>query len=448
MDRTSGSSIRGPRASAVSRRDFLRIASGVFGGAAAASILAACAPGAASAPAATSAPAAPASQPQAPTAAATGGQVIKIGAPFPLTGPWAENGNNSLHGVQFAVDAINAAGGIKSMGGAKLQVVSGDVQNDAALAASVTRKLIEVDKVAALIGCYLSSFTLTASTEAEKGKVPMITNSFVDNLTTRGYKYLFQPPAKASMMGTAAVTYLKAAADGAGVKLTKAANISSDDANSQAQARTIGDLAGKNGIQQLYLDFFTAGLTDASSIVNKVKSSGADVLFIGGPTPDEILIVRTLRAMGWNKPVIGSGGGGIPTPAFGEALKQAADGVFGIVAWNWDMPYSGMKELNTAYTAKFKDPFTPQESGETYAFVNMISDALEATKSADPTKIRDYLSSTTFDKVPASLMPGGAVKFDETGFNIKAVSLMIEWKGGLPHGVWPADIRAMPAFFG
>lgn len=437
MDRTSGSSARGPRADAVSRRDFLRIASGLIGGAAAASVIAACAPAAAPAPA---------SQPQAP-AAGTGGQVVKIGAPFPLTGPWAENGNNSLHGVQLAVDKINADGGIKSMGGAKLEIVPGDVQNDAALAASVTRRLVEVDKVAALIGCYLSSFTLTASTESEKAGVPMITNSFVDTLTTRGYKFLFQPPAKAAMMGSAAVTYLKAAADASGIKLTKAANVASDDANTQAQAKAIGDLAGQNGIQQLFLEYFSAGMTDASSIVNKVRSSDADVLFIGGPTPDEILIIRSLRALGWNKPVIGSGGGGILTPAFGEALKQAADGVFGIAAWNWDMPYSGLKELNTEFTQRFKDPFTPQESGETYAFTYMIREALEATKSADPAKIRDYLSATTFDKVPASLMPGGAVKFDETGYNVKSVPVMIEWKDGVPHGVWPAEVRAMPAFF-
>jgi branched-chain amino acid transport system substrate-binding protein len=410
----------------INRREFLRRTGGLVGGAAAASILAG---------------------PQSASAGAAAGPVIKLGAVFPLTGPWAENGTNSLHGIQLAVEDVNAQGGIKSMGGTRLEVVPGDCQADPALAASVTRRLIGVDKVVTLFGCYLSSYTLTASTEAEKAGVPMFTNSFLDTLTERGYKYFFQLPAKASAMGTAAVSYFKEAAETSGLKPKMFANISDDNANTQKQARTISEIAAKYGFEQLFLDFYTGGITDASAIVNKVRSSKAEFMFINGPTPDVILIVRTLRNVGWKKPIIGTGGGGSLTRGYGDALKKSADGSFGIGAWNWDLPYPRMKEINEVFTKRFKEPFIPQEAGEMYAAVWIVKEALENVKAADPEKIRNYVAATTFKEPPASLMPGNVIKFDQTGWNVNSIPIMIEWKDSMPYTVWPSQVRSRPAFF-
>ncbi len=426
MDRTVDHSLKAYSRGQISRRVFLQLASGLVGGAAAASML---------------------GMPPRTAAAAASGPVIKLGAVFPLTGPWAENGTNSLHGVQLAVEHVNAQGGIKSMGGARLEVVQGDCQADPALAASVTRRLVGVDKVTALFGCYLSSYTLTASTEAEKAGIPMFTNSFLDTLTERGYKYFFQLPAKATAMGTAAVSYFKEAAEASGLKPKMFANVSDDNANTQKQARTISEIATKYGFQQLFLDFYTGGITDASAIVNKVRSSKADFMFINGPTPDVILIVRTLRNVGWKKPIIGTGGGGSLTRGYGEALKKDADGSFGIGAWNWDLPYPRMKEINGEFTKRFNEPFIPQEAGEMYAAVWIVKEALENVKAADPEKIRNYVAATTFKEPPASLMPGNVIKFDQTGWNVNSIPIMIEWKDSMPYTVWPSQVRSRPAFF-
>ena len=410
----------------LNRREFLRRAGEVAGGVAAASIL---------------------GRPQKAGAAAAAGPVVKLGAVFPLTGPWAEEGNNSFHGLQLAVEHINAQGGITAMGGAKLEIVPGDCQADPALAASVTRRLTGMDKVVALFGCYLSSYTLTASTEAEKAGVPMLSNSFLDDLTARGYKYFFQLPAKASAMGTASVAYFKEAAEASGLKPKLFATVSDDNAMSQKAARTVSEQATKYGFEQLFLDFYTGGITDASALVNKVRSSKAEFMFINGPTPDTILITRTLRNVGWKKPIIGTGGGGPMTRAFGEILKQEANGVFGIGAWGWDFPYPGMKEMNEQFTKRFNQTFIPQEAGEMYLAGWIVKQALENVKAADPEKIRNYLAATTFNEPPASLMPNNVIKFDATGWNIHSVPIMVEWRDSLPHTVWPAQVRAMQAFF-
>jgi branched-chain amino acid transport system substrate-binding protein len=444
MDPKVRSLVNEYQAGRISRRDFMRVAGGLIGGVAAASVLAAC--GTTPAPA-TQAPQAQATQAQ-PTSPPASAQVIRIGSPHPLTGPWAENGTNGAWGVEMAVDDINAQGGIKSMGGAMLELVKGDTQNDPALAASATRRLIENDKVVALIGCYLSSLTLTASTEAEKAGIPMLSESFLDDLTARGYKYFFQPPAKASMMGSSAASYFKEASQAAGLNLVKVANISDDNANTQKQAQTITEQATSLGYDQLFLEYWTAGLTDASAIVNKVRTSDADLCFINGPTPDVILIVRTLRSLGWNKPIVGTGGGGILNKGFGEALGNACDGVFGIAAWSWDMPYPGLSDIATAFEQRYDEPFLQQETGECYVMTWMVKEALEAVGEANPTKIRDYLASAVFKTAPACLMPGNVVEFDDTGWNINSFPVMIEWKDVKPHAVWPEEVRAMDPFFG
>jgi branched-chain amino acid transport system substrate-binding protein len=413
------------RRNGITRRAFLQGTGGLVGGVAAGSIL---------------------GHPKRAGAAAAAAP-IKLGAVFPLTGAWAEEGTNSFHGLQLAVEHINAQGGIKAMSGAKLEIVPGDCQSDPALAASVTRRLTSMDKVVALFGCYLSSFTLTASTEAEKAGVPMLSNSFLDELTSRGYKYFFQLPAKGSGMGTAAVAYFKEAAAASGLKPKLFATVTDDNANTQKMARTISEVAGGYGFEQLFLEFFTGGITDASAIVNKVRSSKAEFIFFNAPTQDAILIVRTLRNTGWKKPIVGTGGGGPMTRAFGEILKQSADGVFGIGAWGWDFPYPKTKEINEAFVKRFNQTFMPQEAGEMYCAGWIVKQALENVKAADPEKIRNYVAAATFNEPPASLMPNNLIKFDGTGWNVHSVPIMIEWKDGLPRTVWPSQVRAMNAFF-
>src|SRR5512138_2530155 len=93
----------------IDRREFLRRTGGLAGGVVAAGLLGA---------------------PRGASAGTPAGPVVKLGAVFPLTGPWAENGTNSLHGIQLAVEHVNAQGGIKAMGGAQLQVIPGDCQAD------------------------------------------------------------------------------------------------------------------------------------------------------------------------------------------------------------------------------------------------------------------------------------------------------------------------------
>ena len=85
--------------------------------------------------------------------AGASGNTINIGLPYPLTGAWADGGQNALNGAMLAIEDINAAGGIESLDGQHLRGIKADTSSDdPGQAATVTRRLIEQENVSALIG--------------------------------------------------------------------------------------------------------------------------------------------------------------------------------------------------------------------------------------------------------------------------------------------------------
>ena len=111
---------------------------------------------------------------------------VKIGLVHPVTGAVAEGGQRCRQGGQAAVEDINAAGGIKAMGGAKLEALLGDAQGRPEIAASLVDQMIE-QGAAAFTGCYTSPLVLAASQAAAKTGTPFAVDSGVaDSITTRG----------------------------------------------------------------------------------------------------------------------------------------------------------------------------------------------------------------------------------------------------------------------
>jgi branched-chain amino acid transport system substrate-binding protein len=377
------------------------------------------------------------------------GKAVKIGAPMPLTGAYAEQGINSLHGVELAVGAINAAGGIKSMGGATIELVSGDTgTTDPNQAASVVRRLVEGGCVA-LVGCYLSNLTLQGSTAAERAQVPMLTQSFTDAITSRGYKYIFQLPPKSSHFGSATVQYLTELAKGHGAAKKRTANVYPSDAAGKAAGEVIAkDIPPTGAFELVVNEMYPFGLNDASTLAAKVASAKSQLVITGGNLADMTLLVRAFRAAGYDGPIVTQGGGAPLGKAFGQTLGKNAEGVIALAAWAWDMKYPGTADINKAFTSKYQEPFMPQEAGECYVATFIIRDALEKTASAEPSKIRDAISSMEFTKGPASLMPGGKVKFDATGMNQHVYPLAEQWQGGILKTIWPASDQIVKPIFG
>ena len=137
---------------------------------------------------------------------------VNIGALYPTTGSMAQIGVGCVAAAKLAVEMVNDAGGIKSLGGAKLNLILSDVQSDTTVTRTETDRLITENKLSAIHGCFASALTLIASEVAERAKVPLITGSSSDQLN-KGRTYTFTPFARASQFARAQLQMAKLVSD-------------------------------------------------------------------------------------------------------------------------------------------------------------------------------------------------------------------------------------------
>src|SRR5262245_14123072 len=117
---------------------------------------------------------------------------VKIGLIAPISGPWARQGDLMLKGANLAIDDINKQGGIMVLGGAKLKLIIFDAGDSVEKAKNASQRMIaqEPDLVGAT-GAWLSSFTLGVTEVTERAELPVVTLSYSDQITERGFKYVF-----------------------------------------------------------------------------------------------------------------------------------------------------------------------------------------------------------------------------------------------------------------
>src|ERR1700730_6797452 len=127
---------------------------------------------------------------------------INIGALYPNTGSMAQIRGGCVAAAKLAAEMVNDAGGIKSLGGAKLNLIISDVQSDTTVTRTETDRLITGNKLSAIHGCFASALTLIASEVAERAKVPLLTGSSSDQLNKRRH-YTFTPFSRASQFALA-----------------------------------------------------------------------------------------------------------------------------------------------------------------------------------------------------------------------------------------------------
>jgi len=137
---------------------------------------------------------------------------VNIGALYPTTGSMAQIGVGCVAAAKLAAEMVNEAGGIKSLGGAKINLIISDVQSDTTVTRTETDRLITSNKLSAIHGCFASALTLIASEVAERAKVPIITGSSSDQLN-KERTHTFTPFARASQFAQAQLQMSKLVGD-------------------------------------------------------------------------------------------------------------------------------------------------------------------------------------------------------------------------------------------
>ncbi|HVY43755.1 MAG TPA: ABC transporter substrate-binding protein [Hyphomicrobiaceae bacterium] len=366
---------------------------------------------------------------------------VKIGMIAPLSGPWARQGELMKMGGDLAVKHINAQGGIKALGGAKLQLLTFDAGDSAEKAKNAAQRMIaqEPDLVAAS-GAWLSSFTLAVSEVTERAELPLLTLSYSDQITARGFKHIFQTSPTGGTQATVATpTLVDLALKATGKKPSTVAIVMDNTAAPVSFAKPMREGGLENlGLKLVVDEIFTPPLADATSMIQKVRSARPDILMLLATNiPDDKLLLEKLNEFGLGKgrlPVIGNGAH-IGAPELLKTIgKDLMEGVMFIVA-NW--PSKGQEAIVADFKKETGEPWMTQDSLCTYGDVWIMKEALEMAGKADRRAVSEAIHKLDTTEGPAKFFPGGRVKFLENGRRDGAVFVIAQWQNGEPITVYP-----------
>jgi branched-chain amino acid transport system substrate-binding protein len=359
---------------------------------------------------------------------------VNIGALYPTTGSFAQIGQGCVNAAKLAVQMVNDAGGIKSLGGAKLNLIVSDVQSDTTVTRTETDRLISGNKLSAIHGCFASALTLIASEVAERAKVPLLTGSSSDQLN-KGRHYTFTPFARASQFAQAQLQMAKLVSE-----QPKVAVLFENTAFGTSTSNGLREQAAGEGAEIVLFEPYSAGLTDASPLINKVKSSGANMLFPVSYLNDLILIIRGIKQVDL-KIAVNGGSGGFVIPDFYKNVGDLAEGLLGVAHWNHDINTDAQR-VNAVFQKQYGE-FLFEYAGGLVAQTFMIADALERAGSPDAEKVRDAIAALDVSQGYAAMCPGGRVKFGPDGKNIYAHPVGVQWQHADLATVFPKeDARA------
>jgi branched-chain amino acid transport system substrate-binding protein len=376
------------------------------------------------------------------------GKPVKIAIIVPLSGPWARQGSLVKFGAETAVAEINAGGGIKAMGGAKLELVAIDAGDSAEKAKNAAQRLIAQEpEVVGGMGAWLSTFTLAITEVTERAQLPWLTLSYADTITSRGFKYVFQssmPAGRQSVETLPTVLDLAKAATG---KVPQSVGIIGDNTASPVaflKPMREGGLA-KAGLKVLMDETYTPPLADATPLIQKVRSTRPDFLFFISTTISDVKLglekMNEFRLAKGVVPVIANGAHmGAP-----EVLKNVpADLIEGLMfsVANWGM--KGHEEIEALYKKQSGEPWITQDGLAGYGHTWTLKEGLERAGVADKVKVNEEIHKLDLTKGRAADTFPGGVKFDEAGHRINAPVCIVQWQNGKPLTVYPTD-RAVAA---
>ncbi len=364
---------------------------------------------------------------------------VSVGLIAPMSGIYARPGQVMRMGAEMAVKDINDQGGIKALGGARLKLVvvdSGDTTEKAKSAAQ--RMVADYPDLVAGTGAYLSSFTLAVTEVTERAKLPMLTLSYSDQITSRGFKYIFQTSATAGRQADIALPMILDLAEKASGKRPKTVAILTDNtAASLSSVKAMKDgLLAKNKLELVVDETFTPPLSDASSLIQRVRSRRPDlVFFLPTVISDAKLILEKMNETNVHIPVISFGIAIAEPDVLNTVSPQLINGVMSAVA-NWGA--KGQEALIKRMKDEYKEPWMTQNGISTYGDMWIIKAALEKAGKADRESVAQAMHALDEGKTP--YFPGGELKFDEAGHRVGATLTVIQWQNGVPVTVFPEDV--------
>lgn len=364
---------------------------------------------------------------------------VEIAVVTPTSGAYAQSGTLMLNGMELARDEINAAGGIEALGGAEIVLNVEDAGDSVESASSAANRAVSTGSPVAGIGAYASSFTLGVTEVAERAQLPWLTQSYSDQITDRGFEYVFQT----SLLGSSVASEgLSAYLDLVGERGTEVERVAIVGDNTAAVVSIFDPIretiAEELGLEVVANEVYTPPLTDASSISSSLDAADPDLILFGATNfSDASLVLSSNEQFGVDAPYLAMGSW-IVLPDYLDGLgAESIDGI--VTVLGHPLPFDD--SLRENFSEATGELFMTPDAVSGYYHVWLIKEALERAGTADPEAVHQALKEIDLTEGPAALnMVDQRVRFDEAGRRIDTSPIIAQWQDGLPQVIWPSEV--------
>jgi len=364
------------------------------------------------------------------TGGAVAAEKIKVGVLLPLTGSQAKFGEIERRSMEMAAAEINGKGGVN---GKEIELVFEDDTGKPDVGRSAVEKLISQDKVPVITGGYSSSVTAAATPVAQQFKVPfVICTGSADDITEKGYDYVFRINPAASEYPDAVTSFLKNVAK----DVKTVALLYENSAFGQSSSKSFEKLAAGLGLKIVVKEGYQAGAIDFTPLLTKVKAANPDMIYMVSYVMDASLLMRQSKELAINPAMFVGGGAGFTLPEFAKSAGDASNYVYSATLWVETLPFPGAKEYFKNFSKRYNSD-TEYHGAEAYSAIYVVADALKRAKSITPKDVRDALATTDMKTA------FGPVKFISYGKKTQQNKLdtyLVQWQKGELEAVWPMNV--------
>ena len=359
------------------------------------------------------APAAEAPKADAPAAEEPKAETIRVGVLEPLTGGSASLGQYQVDGIQAYFDYINAQGGIKSMGGAQLEIVLADTESTPDVGVTGFERLVTKENVVAVMGTYNSNVGAAVAPLAIKYKMPFIVvNAVTDSILQTESNYIWRANNSDSTTKSWMPGFYKWVEEVSGKEYSKVAIVA--DASDWGQAQVtmaLEQFFPQMGWEAVVTEVIQTNTADFSTTINKIKNSGAELVMPYLYLSDIVLFTQQMQEYQVNIPIL-SGGGGATDPSYVGNAGDAAEYVLINSSW-FHCSYDGLTPKGQELFLKYEEEFSAKYGVDyeiTEPFANgwmgagVLVDALERAGTAETEALCAAIDSTNLKRGDDALL--------------------------------------------
>jgi len=377
----------------------------------------------------------------APAVLRAQGAAVKVGVLHPVSGALSYSGQQGRLGATLAIDEINAGGGIKALGGAKIDPMLGDAQSTPDGGNAEVEKMNEAG-VCAVVGGYASAICLSATQTAARYDLPYVVDVGVtDSIVTRGLKNTFRFGPGFGVIARTALENLVAINDQAGKPAKTVMIVHEDSAFGAGLAKLLNAQLPEKGFQVLETIPHPTPNREFESIVLKIKAQNPDLVIPANYYNEYVLLARTMQQQRVRPKAIYSVlGGAASSYKFVKEFPEAAQYIMDCNHW---FDPKNPKAIGLKKKVEDKGQFYTYEVYMNYSAVLLLADAIERAASADRAKIIAALASSTF---AGHVMPYGPTKFVD-GQNQGAAPVNTQVQGNDIQVILPAAFASGKPIF-